>query len=89
MHRRQDLPPAFVPDGGVLVVTPQALRLEVPGVAPGPHAFLGARRGGVVTGEGEVIDIDARIDQLVADAVLRERLGADEGRRPREWRRTG
>lgn len=74
VYRRQDLPPAYVPDGGVLVVTPGALHSEVPGVPAGPHAFLGAARGGITTREGEVVDIDSPVDLLVADALLRERL---------------
>lgn len=73
IHRRQDLPPAHIPDGGVLVVSRRALMLEVPGVTPGPHAFFGADRRGILTSEGEVIDIDSPIDLLVADAVLRAR----------------
>lgn len=77
VFRRQDLPPAFIPDGGVIAVTRRALMLEIPGVRPGPHAFLGrealgARRG-VINREGEVIDIDTRTDLLVAEALLRER----------------
>jgi CMP-N,N'-diacetyllegionaminic acid synthase len=71
VYRRQDLPPAFIPDGGVLVVTRRALRLEVPGVALGPHAFFGSDRRGIVSPEGGVIDIDAPVDLLVADAMLR------------------
>jgi len=75
VYRRQDLPPAFVPDGGVIAVTRRALMLEIPGVEPGPHAFLGADRRGIATEPGEVIDVDSRIDLLVADALLRERHG--------------
>jgi len=89
VYRRQDLPAAYVPDGGVLVVTCDALFGRIAGVAAGPHAFLGARRGGVVTGEGEVVDIDTRTDQLVADALLRERIGGHEHHTGRGWRRTG
>lgn len=93
VHRRQDLPEAFVPDGGVLAVTLDALLLRVEGAQPGPHAFFGARRAGIRTGEGEVIDIDTRVDQLVADAILRERLGlasaSGEHQPTRRWRRTG
>ena len=70
MHRRQDLPPAHIPDGGVLAVTRAALRLEIAGVPPGPHAFLGARRAGVITPTGSVIDIDTERDLIVARAVL-------------------
>lgn len=72
VFRRQDLPPAFVPDGGVLLVSRPALLLEL-GVPPGPHAFLGRDRRGIVTDEGDVVDIDTGIDALVADAVLRRR----------------
>ncbi len=72
--RRQDLPPAFVPDGGVTVVTRAALFCRAGG--DGPHAFLGRDRRAVVSPEGAVIDIDSRVDLLVADALLRERLGA-------------
>ena len=69
IFRRQDLPPAHVPDGGVTVVTRAALFSG----APGPHGFLGTNRAGVLTGEGEVVDIDSEIDLVVADAILRER----------------
>jgi len=73
VHRRQDLPPAFVPDGGVIAVTRDALFGWVEGVEPGPHAFLGLDRRGVITGEGEVVDIDTETDRLVAEASLLER----------------
>lgn len=74
VYRRQDLPPAYIPDGGVLVVSRAALFLEVPGVPPGPHAFFGARRAGVVNPEASVVDIDAPIDLMVADAILARRV---------------
>lgn len=70
VFRRQDLPPCHVPDGGVCCVTRAALELAIPGVQPGPHAFLGTHRRGVLTREGEVVDIDSRIDALVAAAIL-------------------
>lgn len=72
VFRRQDLPPAFLPDGGVLVVTRAALFHEVAGVQPGPHAFFGRDRRGVITREGDVIDIDSRIDALVAESILKD-----------------
>lgn len=78
VFRRQALPAAFVPDGGVIAVTRRALMLEVPGAGDGPHAFFGVDRRGVVTGEGEVVDIDTRVDWLVADAVLREATAAKQ-----------
>ncbi|MEX2218482.1 MAG: acylneuraminate cytidylyltransferase family protein [Phycisphaerales bacterium] len=70
IYRRQDLPPAFIPDGGVLVVSRRALLGEIPGVPPGPHAFFGLDRRGLISG-GEVIDIDSPRDLIVADTVLR------------------
>ncbi|MFT5422879.1 MAG: CMP-N,N'-diacetyllegionaminic acid synthase [Phycisphaerales bacterium] len=76
VYRRQDLPQAFLPDGGVLVVSPAALHLQIElpeAERAGPHAFFGASRLGVQTAEGEVIDIDTPIDVRVADAALRER----------------
>jgi hypothetical protein len=81
VHRRQDLPAAFVPDGGVIAVGRRALMLEVAGAGGGPHAFFGVDRRGVVNEEGAVVDIDAPIDAVVAEAVLRERgRGAGEER---------
>jgi len=75
VFRRQDLPPAFVPDGGVLVVTYPALMLKMESVRSGPHAFFGRadRRYGVINAEGDVVDIDTRADLLVAEALLMER----------------
>lgn len=80
VHRRQELPGAYVPDGGVLVVTRDALELRIRGVAPGPHAFFGKDRRAVVNQEGSVIDIDSPRDLLVADAALRERLASGGSR---------
>ncbi len=78
VHRRQNLPAAFIPDGGVLCVTKRSLELRIEGVEPGPHAFFGRDRRGVLTGEGEVVDIDSRVDLLVADALLSEREDAPQ-----------
>lgn len=71
--RRQDLPAAMVPDGGVIALRAEALmkRVDAP---EGPHCFLGNDRRGVITAEGDVVDIDSRIDLLVADAILREQF---------------
>lgn len=70
--RRQDLPPAYIPDGAVLAVTRRALFLEIPSVPPGPHAFFGQDRRGLINPESSVIDIDTKLDLLVADAILRD-----------------
>ncbi|MFM9995160.1 MAG: cytidylyltransferase domain-containing protein [Phycisphaerales bacterium] len=79
VFRRQDLPPAFVPDGGVIALTRRALFLEIPGVPPGPHAFFGKDRRGIVNPEGSVIDIDSPIDLRVAEAVLHAAACKDDG----------
>src|SRR6185369_16134053 len=71
VFRRQDLPPAHIPDGGVLVVTRRALFRDIPGVPPGPHAFFGLDRRGILNDEGAVIDIDSPLDLATADAILR------------------
>jgi len=80
VFRRQDLPPAHVPDGGMLAVTRKALFREIPGVGDGPHAFFGRDRRGIVNPEGSVVDIDSAVDLLVADALLRAE--APEGLEP-------
>lgn len=72
VFRRQDLPPAFVPDGAVIVCTRRALFCGV-GAAPGPHAFFGRDRRGVVNPEGSVVDIDSELDFLAAAATLEAR----------------
>ncbi len=79
VYRRQDLPPAVVPDGAVLCVTRQALFAQVPGAGEGPHAFFGVDRRGIVNPAGSVVDIDDELDLIVADAVLRRRVGAGGG----------
>ncbi len=71
--RRQDLPAAHVPDGGVIALTVDALMRRV-GACDGPHCFLGNDRRGIMTQEGDVVDIDSRIDQIVAEAILGERV---------------
>jgi len=56
VYRRQDLPPAVIPDGGVLVVTRGALFRENAAVPEGPHAFFGLDRRGILNDEGAVSD---------------------------------
>lgn len=69
IDRRQDLEPAFVPDGGVLVVRRRILE-DASADANGPHAFLGQDHRGITTEPGEVIDIDSPVDLAVAHHVL-------------------
>jgi N-acylneuraminate cytidylyltransferase len=72
VYRRQDLPPAHIPDGGVIALTREALLLDIPGVPAGPHAFFGSDRRGIISAEGSVIDIDTAADRARAEAALRE-----------------
>ncbi len=72
-YRRQDLPPAFIPDGAIIALTRRALFGEVPNVPPGPHAFFGLDRRGIINAEGRVVDIDSEVDVLVAEQVLRKK----------------
>jgi CMP-N-acetylneuraminic acid synthetase len=72
IYRRQDLPPAHIPDGGVLALTRPALTRQL-NTPPGPHAFLGNDCRGITTKEGDVIDIDTPIDLVIADTILRQR----------------
>ncbi len=67
VDRRQDLPPLYLLDGGLIVVRRTVLRDSAGGDA---HAFLGVDRRAVVTEPGEVIDVDNERDRLVAEAVL-------------------
>lgn len=76
IFRRQDLPPAYIPDGGIIAVSRRALMLEIPGVPAGPHAFFGLDRRGVINPEGSVVDIDSPVDLVVADTLLRRAAGA-------------
>lgn len=78
IYRRQDLPPVFGLDGGVIAVT----RASLFSVRAGePHAFLGTDRRAIKTEPGEVIDIDSVVDLHVAEAVL--------GRQPHTKRSAG
>jgi CMP-N,N'-diacetyllegionaminic acid synthase len=70
VYRRQDLPAAFMPDGGVIAVTRRSLLTVVDGQ---PHAFLGRDRRGLENPQGSVVDIDHPLDFLVAEALLGER----------------
>ena len=67
IYRRQELPPLFMPDGGVIAVR----RASLFDVREGePHAFFGRDRRGIETREGDVIDVDTALDLSVAEAIL-------------------
>lgn len=67
VYRRQDLPPVYMLDGGVIAVTRQSLFTTEPGR---PHAFLGHDQRAVTTEPGQVVDIDTLTDLRVAEAIL-------------------
>ncbi len=67
IYRRQDLPPVYMLDGGIIAVTRASLFTTTEGR---PHAFLGADRRAVVTGPGEVVDVDEAKDIALAEALL-------------------
>lgn len=60
LYRRQDLPPLYIPDGGVIAIRD-------------PDKFFGDVRQSVTTHPGDVIDIDNERDAMLAECVLRER----------------
>jgi N-acylneuraminate cytidylyltransferase len=68
IYRRQELEPAFVPDGGVVVVRRSCL--DAAAGSDHPHAFLGRDHRGVTTEPGDVVDIDTALDLAVADRLL-------------------
>lgn len=67
IYRRQDLPPVYMLDGGIIAVTRSSLARVEDGR---PHAFLGDDRRAIVTAPGEVVDIDTAEDLRVAEAVV-------------------
>ena len=70
IYRRQDLPPLYMPDGGVIAVT----RKNLFNVDPAePHAFLGSDRRAIKTQPGQVVDIDDLVDLALANALLKVR----------------
>ncbi len=80
IHRRQDLPPVYQLDGGVIAVTRDSLFSATP---HRPHSFLGTDRRAVLTEPGQVVDIDGPVDLRVAEATLQLRLETQgDGRRP-------
>ena len=67
IYRRQELPPVFMPDGGVIAVQRASLFSPREGE---PHAFFGRDRRGIENEEGAVIDVDTALDLAVAEAAL-------------------
>ncbi|MEM6554074.1 MAG: acylneuraminate cytidylyltransferase family protein [Planctomycetota bacterium] len=71
VYRRQDLPPVFLLDGGVIAVKRESLFTID---EQQPHAFLGSNRKAITTEPGEVVDVDSETDRLVAEAILTQQL---------------
>lgn len=63
--RRQDLPPAYAPDGSIYITTPRFLRERKGFLGPGTVAFL--------TPPAESADIDTLEDWAKAEAAVRDR----------------
>lgn len=76
IYRRQDLPPVYMLNSGVLAVRRDNLFDVDP---QHPHNFLGTDRRAIVTGETDVVDIDDEMDLFFAQAVLQHRLN-NQGR---------
>ena len=70
VYRRQDLPPLYMLDGGVIALTRASLFRVIEGE---PHAFLGKDRRSIVTQPGEVIDVDTEQGLRLAETILNQR----------------
>jgi CMP-N,N'-diacetyllegionaminic acid synthase len=70
IHRRQDLTPLFLHDGGVVAVSRQSM-LRGKTNPKDPHAFFGSDRRGFAVGAGQTVEIDELRDLYWAEAVLR------------------
>lgn len=70
VYRRQDLPPVYMLDGGIIAVTRSSLFTVDPAQ---PHAFLGTDRRAIITEPNEVMDVDCQLDFYVAEALLKHR----------------
>lgn len=71
IHRRQDLKPIFLHDGGVVVASRDSMETARKS-RHDPHAFFGTDRRAIRTEDGEVVEIDSRRDLLFAQACLME-----------------
>lgn len=72
VHRRQDLAPLWLHDGGV-VASSRAIMEQARKHRDDPHAFFGVDRRGFEVGQGETVEVDHRRDLYWAEAVLRDR----------------
>ncbi|QOV88979.1 acylneuraminate cytidylyltransferase family protein [Humisphaera borealis] len=81
IHRRQDLEPLFLHDGGVVAVTRASLERGRANRSD-PHAFFGVDRRGFAVEPGDTVEIDSRRDLYIADGIMRE--AADRAEQDRE-----
>jgi N-acylneuraminate cytidylyltransferase len=72
VHRRQDLDPVWLHDGGV-VASSRHIMDAARKRRDDPHAFFGIDRRGFEVGQGETIEVDHQRDLYWAEAVLRDR----------------
>lgn len=77
IHRRQDLEPVWLHDGGCVAMTRASLERGRTSRSD-PHAMFGVDRRGVTVGEGETVEIDCERDLFLAEAILNSR-GANNG----------
>lgn len=69
VFRRQDLPPVFMIDGGIIALSRSSL-FDFDSSGNHPHRFLGKDRRAIITQPGEVIDVDDSLDLAVAQALV-------------------
>lgn len=72
--RRQDLPPVFMLNGGIIAVTRASLFTVR---EDNPHAFLGDDARAIVTPADAVVDIDTADDLRVARSLIAERTAGE------------
>ncbi|QQE10143.1 acylneuraminate cytidylyltransferase family protein [Planctomycetota bacterium] len=71
IYRRQELPPVYMLDGGIIALKREALFIQKENE---PHAFLGVDRRAVMTNPHDVVDIDSALDLKIAEAILKENM---------------
>ncbi|MEM7809700.1 MAG: NTP transferase domain-containing protein [Planctomycetota bacterium] len=70
IHRRQELEPLFLHDGGGLVMSRQSLEFGRER-RDDPHAMFGNDRRGITVPSGDVVEVDVDRDLALAEAILR------------------
>jgi CMP-N-acetylneuraminic acid synthetase len=70
IHRRQDLEPLFLHDGGALVMTRGSLQRGIDH-RDDPHAMFGTDRRGIEVEPGSVVEVDTQRDLDLAISLLR------------------